>query len=71
MLKHLVVVTRPIFSNSKIMITISKFECVPIPGDKMLKYTGRRGCSALSDLVLKCFSDTSVPTFWISPLHFI
>ena len=32
MLKHLVVVTRPIFSNSKIMITISKFECVPIPG---------------------------------------
>ena len=37
----------------------------------MLKYTGRIGCSALTDLVLKCFSDTSVPTFWITPLHFI
>ena len=24
----------------------------------MLKYTGRIGCSALTDLVLKCFSDT-------------
>ena len=27
----------------------------------MFKYTGRIGCSALTDLVLKCFSDTSVP----------
>ena len=26
MLKHLLVVTHPIFSNSKIMVTISKFE---------------------------------------------
>ena len=24
----------------------------------MLEYTGRIGCSALTDLVLKCFSDT-------------
>ena len=61
MLKHLLVVTHPIFSNSKIMITNSKFEKGPKPGDKMLKYTGRVGCSALTDLVLKCFSDTSVP----------
>ena len=37
----------------------------------MLKYTGRIGCSAVTDLVLKCFSDTSVPRFWITPLHFI
>ena len=29
----------------------------------MLKYTGRIECSALTDLVLKCFSDTSVPRF--------
>ena len=27
----------------------------------MFKYTGRIRCSALTDLVLKCFSDTSVP----------
>ena len=27
----------------------------------MLKYTGRIGCSGVTDLVLKCFSDTSVP----------
>ena len=27
----------------------------------MFKYTGRIGCSALTDLVLKCFSDTSAP----------
>ena len=27
----------------------------------MFKYTGRIGCSALTDFVLKCFSDTSVP----------
>ena len=37
----------------------------------MLKYTGRIGCSALTDLVLKCFSDTSVPSFWTTPFHFI
>ena len=43
MLKHLLVVTHPIFFNSKIMIAISKFEKVPIPGDNMLKYTGRLG----------------------------
>ena len=36
----------------------------------MLKYTGRIGCSALADVVLKCFSDTAVPRFWITPLHF-
>ena len=35
----------------------------------MLKDTGRIGCSALTDLVLKCFSDTSVPRFWITPLQ--
>ena len=51
--------------------TISKFEWGPKPGDNMLKYTGRIGCSTLTDLVLKCFSDTSVPRFWITPLHFI
>ena len=34
----------------------------------MLKYTGRIGCSALTDLVLKCFSNTSVPWFWITPM---
>ena len=50
-----VVVTLPIFSNSKIMITISKFEYGPKPGDNMLKYTGRIGCSALTDLVQKMF----------------
>ena len=44
MLKHLLVVTHPIFSNSKIMVTISKFEQGPKPGDNMLKYTGRIGC---------------------------
>ena len=55
----------------KIMITISKFEKGPKPGDNMLKCTGRIGCSALTDLVLKCFSDTSVPRFWITPLRFI
>ena len=27
----------------------------------MFKYTGRIGCSAFTDLVLKCFSGTSVP----------
>ena len=27
----------------------------------MLKYTGRIGCGALTDLVIKCFSNTSVP----------
>ena len=37
----------------------------------MLKYTGRIGCSALTDLVLKCFSDTAVPKFLITPLYFI
>ena len=37
----------------------------------MLKYTGRIGCSVLTDLVIKCFSDTSVLRFWITPLHFI
>ena len=37
----------------------------------MLKYTDRIGCSALTDLNLKCFSDTFVPRFWITPLHFI
>ena len=37
----------------------------------MLKYTGRIGCSAFTDLVLKYFSDTSVPRFWITPLYFI
>ena len=63
MLKHLLVVTHSIFSCSKIMITISKYEYGPKPGDNMLKYTGRIGCSALTDLVLKCFSDTSVPRF--------
>ena len=37
----------------------------------MLKYTGRIGCSALTDLVIKCLSDTPVPRFWITPLHFM
>ena len=37
----------------------------------MLECTGRIDCCALTDLVLKCFSDTSVPRFWITPLHFI
>ena len=37
----------------------------------MLKYIGRIGCSALTDLVLNCSSDASVPMFWITPLHFI
>ena len=40
MLKHLLVVTHPIFSNSKIMITISKFEKGLKPGDNVLKYSG-------------------------------
>ena len=71
MMKHLLVVPQPVFSFSKIMITISKFEKGPKPGDNMLKYTNRIGCSALTDLILKCFSDTSVPRFWITPLHFI
>ena len=31
----------------------------------MLKYTGRIGCSALTDLVLNCFSETSVPRFGV------
>ena len=52
MLKHLLVVTHPIFSNSKIMKTISKLNRGPKPGDNMLKYTGRIGCSELTDLVL-------------------
>ena len=34
----------------------------------MLKYTGRIGYSALTDLVLKCFSYTSVQRFWITPI---
>ena len=34
----------------------------------MLKCTGRIGCSALTNLVLKCFSDTSVPRFFIIPV---
>ena len=50
---------------------VSKSEHGPKPGENMLGYTGRIGCSALTDLVLKCFSDTSVPRFWITPLHFI
>ena len=53
------------------MITISKFEQGHKPGDNILEYTGRIGCSALTDMGLKCFSDTSVPRFWINPLHFI
>ena len=53
MLKHLLVVTHPIFSDSKIIITISKFEQGSKPGDNVLKYTSRIGCSALTDLVLK------------------
>ena len=40
MLKHLLVVTHPIFSNSKIMIIISKFEKGLKPGDNVLKYSG-------------------------------
>ena len=32
--------------------TISKFEKGPKPGDNVLKYTGRIGCSALTDLFL-------------------
>ena len=67
--KHLLVVAHPIFSNSKIMITISKFEKGLKPGDNVLKIFWQNRMRGLTDLVLTCFSDTSVPGFLITPLH--
>ena len=47
------VVPDPMFSISKVIIIISKFEQVPILGDNMLENTGRIGCSAHHKLILK------------------